>query len=137
MKTATNDYLSTSEINSNAIDSLRDLIDFTRSYPVEEFPLRNPEGLERAEATDPESALYRNMLASDAYFAGEGRIPVSLTRYRYNVLLLPTLPVHFRHSQLKQGVRCLSCPWVKYSSGTEVEVDASQQSVPICINVPM
>lgn len=111
MKIATTDYLSTLEIDSNVADSLRDLIDFTRSHPGQELPQRNPEGLERAEATYLESAVYRNMLTSDAYIAGEGRIPGSLTRYRCNGLLFPNLSVHFRHSQLKQGVRCLACPW--------------------------
>lgn len=74
MKLAINGYLSTLSTNPKNIHNLEDLVDFTRTCPQEEFPQRNAHVLERAEATDPEHPLNREMLAKDAYFMGEGGI---------------------------------------------------------------
>jgi amidase len=136
MKMAVNLYLSSLTTNPHNIHTLQDLIDFRKSCPEEEYPRRNVEGLERAQATDPEDELYKKMLAKDEYFTGEGGIEGALTRHRCDVLLVPTLSVTLQTFAAKAGSPVMSVPMGLFAKDTEVEVDAKNGLVDIAPGIP-
>ncbi|KAF1922004.1 amidase signature domain-containing protein [Ampelomyces quisqualis] len=136
MKIAINSYLSSLTTNPQNIHDLRDLIEFTKSCPGEEYPHRNVEGLERAQATDADDELYQSMLAKDEYFAGEGGIDGALNRHECNVLLIPTLSVTLQTFAAKAGSPVMSVPMGSFAEGTEVEVDAKNGLVNIAPGIP-
>lgn len=124
-----NDYLTTLTDNPDNIRNIQDLIDFTKSFPREEFPQLDVEGFKRAVATDSGNALYHDMLANDAHFKGEGGIPNAITRQRCDVLLLPSLSITLQTFATKAGSPVMSIPVGQYSPGTEVEKDAKNGSI--------
>lgn len=136
MKVAINEYLDSLATNPQNIHNLQDLIDFTKGCPGEEFPQRNVEGLERAQATQPENQLYWEMLAADEYFVGEGGIEAALTRHRCDVLLIPTLSVTLQIFAAKAGSPVMSVPMGTFAEGTEVEVDAKNGLINIAPGIP-
>lgn len=136
MKIAIEDYLSSLSTKPNNIRSLKDLIHFTKSCPQEEFLQRNVEVLECGEAIDSENPLYREMLAKDAHFTGESGILGAMTRYRCDVLLLPTLSVTLQTFAAKAGSPVLSLPTGKYPPDTEVECDVKSRLVNVAPGIP-
>jgi amidase len=136
MKIAINSYLSTLTRNPNNVHSLQSLINFTKSCPEEEYPLRNVEGFERAQATYPDGDLYRKMIARDEYFAGEGGIESALSRHRCVVLLVPTLSVTLQTFAAKVGSPVMSVPMGSFSEDAAVEVDAKNRLINIAPGIP-
>ncbi|KAF3052489.1 hypothetical protein E8E11_010946 [Didymella keratinophila] len=118
MKVAINDYFSNLQTNSQSINSLQDLIRFTKTCPEEEYPARNVAGLERAQATDPESKLYKAVLKKDEYFAG--CVSNALDRYNCDVLLVPFLSSVLQTFAAKAGSPVLSVPLGVYPEDTPV-----------------
>jgi amidase len=136
MKLAINKYLSSLATNPQNINSLEKLIAFTKAYPEEEYPQRNVAVLERALATDPKDALYKEMLAKDEWFAGEGGIEGTLDRHKVDVLLIPTLSPTLNAFAAKAGSPCMSLPMGMYPDGTEVQVDAGSGLVNVAPGIP-
>lgn len=121
MKTAINDYLSNLQTNSQNIKDLQDLIDFTKMCPEEEYPVRNVAGLERAQATDPESEVYKAMLKKDEYFAG--CISNALNRQNCDLLVIPFLSPVLQTFAAKAGSPAMSVPLGVYPEDTPVVYD--------------
>lgn len=136
MKLAMNSYLSALTTNPQCVHSLHDLIDFTKSCPSEEFPSRNVECFERAEATDPNNELYVKMLSRDEYFVGEGGIEGALGRHRCTVLLMPTPCATLQTFAAKAGSPVMSVPLGSYPEGTEIETDAKNGLVTVAPGIP-
>jgi amidase len=136
IKIAMNTYLSSLITNPQNIHDLQDLIAFTKTHPTEEYPLRNVEGLERANVTDPSSLLYKRILAMDEYFTGEGGIDVALSRHRCDIMLLPTLGVTMQTFAAKAGSPVMSVPIGVYPLGTRVEKDGRNGLVNVASGVP-
>jgi amidase len=136
MKIAINEYLASLTTNPQNIQNLRDLVDFIKSCPAEEYPQRNVEGFERAQATDPSSVLYLRMLGRDEHFAGEGGIQGALNRHRCDILLVPTLSVILQTFAAKAGSPVLSVPMGIYPEGTPVEINAKNGLVKVAPNIP-
>jgi amidase len=136
MKIATNSYLSSLTTNPARIHNLQDLIAFTKSCPGEEYPSRNVQVFERADATDPLSETYLKMLARDDYFSGEGGIEGALGRHRCSVLIVPTLCVTLQTFAAKAGSPVMSVPMGAYPEGTVVEIVAKNGLVNIAPGIP-
>lgn len=136
MKAAVNTCLSSLIINPQKIGSLQKLINSTKTCPSEEFPTRNVEFLERAEASRPNHELYLKMLSHDKFFTGEGGIEGALDRQQCTVLLVPTLSVTMQTFAAGAGIPVLSVPMGQYPEGTIVEKDKRSGLVDIAPGVP-
>jgi amidase len=136
MKIAINSYLFSLVINPHNIDDVHDLIEFTKTCLAEEFPLRNVEGLERANATDLFSLLYKKMLDMDEYFTGEGGIEAAPSRNRCDVMLLPTVSVTMQTFAAKAGIPAMSIPMGVYPLGTPVEKYSRNGLINVAPGIP-
>jgi amidase len=135
IKIAMDDYLSGLGQNPNNLRSLQDIIDFTKECEEEEYPQRNIEFLECAQATDPDDPLYKAMLRMDEYFAREG-IAGTLDRHKVDVLMMPTLSATMQSFAAKAGSPVISVPMGAYPDGTEVDIDRSNGLVTVASNIP-
>lgn len=136
MKLAINAYLASLATNPQNINTLSDVIDFTKRCPGEEYPQRNVEVLERAQATDPSAVLYQAMDAKDGYFAGEGGIAGALCRHGCDVLLAPMLVPTMQAFAAKAGAPVLSVPVGVYAPGTAVKRDEKNGMVEVAPGIP-
>jgi amidase len=136
MKQAINSHLANLSTNPQNIKDLQRLIAFTKAHPQEEFPQRNVAVLERALATDPYDELYKEMLAKDEWFKGDGGIQGTLNRHKVSVLLIPALSPTLNAFAAKAGSPCLSIPMGKYLSGEKVERDEGNGLVTVAPGIP-
>ncbi|XPS77711.1 Amidase [Ascochyta lentis] len=134
MKIAIEAYLGSLETNPKDINNLQDLISFTKTCAGEEYPARNVSGLERAEATDPNSTLYTEMLDKDQYFAD--CLEKTLDRYGCDVLVVPALSVTLQSFAAKAGSPVLSVPMGCYPKGTPVQTDSKNGLVVAAPGIP-
>lgn len=136
MKIAINAYLSSLVTNPQNVNTLEDLIDFTKRCPGEEYPQRNVAVLERAQATDPSAVLYKAMIAKDGYLAGEGGIAGALCRHDCDVLLAPMLVPTLQVFAAKAGAPVLSVPMGVYAKDTVVKKDEKNGLVEVAPGIP-
>ena len=136
MKVAINSYLSSLEKNPNGIQNLQDLITFTKAHPAEQYPRRNAEGLERAEASDLNGLLYRTMLVKDNYYTGEGGIETALCTNCCDVMILPTLSVTIQSFAAKAGSPVISVPMGVFPIDTPIEKDSRNHLVNVAPGIP-
>ncbi|KAF2655126.1 amidase signature enzyme [Lophiostoma macrostomum CBS 122681] len=134
MKTSVNKYLSSLTTNPNHIHSLTDLIAFTKSCPVEEYPARNVARLEAANATSLTDPLYKEMLKKDDHFATV--IPEVLRTNDLHVLVIPSLSVTLQTFAAKTGSPVMSVPISQYPEDTAVEIDRSSGLVNVAPGIP-
>ncbi|KAF2679849.1 hypothetical protein K458DRAFT_460244 [Lentithecium fluviatile CBS 122367] len=109
--------------NARRLKSLKDVIDFTKSYEAEEYPARDVEGLERADKSDPESKLYKDMLAKEEYFAGEGGIADAIEGLDLPVLVMRTTSMTMSMLAAKASSPVMSAPLGYYPPGTKIVHD--------------
>jgi amidase len=114
---------------------LQDLNAFTKIHPSEEYPLRNAEGLENFQSSDPNGFLFKKILGMDEYFTGEGGIFAALYRHRCDVLLLPTLSTTMQNFAAKEGSPVLSVPMGAYHPDTRVERDSKNGLVNVAPDI--
>lgn len=136
LKLAIDKYLSNLDTNPQNLRNLRDLIDFTKSHPKEEYPHRNVAVLERALTTRPDDELYNRMLPKYANFSGEGGIAGTLRRYRLNILLVPNLSPTLNTFAAQAGSPCISLPMGMYAADTEVALDPGSGLVSVAPGIP-
>ncbi|KAF2449082.1 amidase signature enzyme, partial [Karstenula rhodostoma CBS 690.94] len=136
IKLAINRYLSNLSTNPQNIGTLEDLIVFTKSHPKEAYPERNVAVLERALATSPNDGIYKETLAKNAWFAGDGGIEGTLKRHRLDLLLAPSLSSTLNSFAAKAGAPCMSIPMGKYPAGTEVTHDPGNGLVNVAPGIP-
>jgi amidase len=136
MKMAINKYLSKLRTNPQNINTLQDLIAFTKVHPKEGYPGRNVAVLERALSTDPSDEVYKTMLAKEAWFAGEGGIEGTLRRHKLSILLIPALSPTLNCFAAKAGSPCMSLPMGKYPAGTDVQIDPRSGLVEVAPGIP-
>ncbi|KAF1358276.1 amidase signature enzyme [Lizonia empirigonia] len=134
MKIAIEDYLKRLQANPHNIHNLRDLIEFTKACPGEEYPVRNVAGLERAERADPEGELYKVMVEKDKYFAD--CIETTLDRFCCDLLLIPDLSVTLQTFAAKGGSPVLSVPIGHYPKGTPTDLDPKNDLITTAPGIP-
>lgn len=91
-------------------------------------------GLERAQATSPDSELYKAMLTEDVYFGS--CIESTLDRYDCDILLVPILSVTLQTFAAKAGSPVLSVPMGIYPEGTAVEIDTKNGLITVAPGIP-
>ncbi|KAH9876230.1 hypothetical protein J1614_004109 [Plenodomus biglobosus] len=133
---AINTYFSSLATNPHNIHNLRDLIAFTKTCPAEEYPRRNVQVLERAQATEPGIPLFKTMVAKEAYFIREGGIAGALCRHRCVVLLSPTLVSTLQIFAAMAGSPVLSVPMGVYPADTAVVEDSQNGLVEVAPGIP-
>jgi amidase len=137
MKTAIEGYLASLTTNPDKIHTLADLIKFTQNCPGKEYPERNTEILERANATSPSDPAYLDMLALDSTFSnGRNSIASALAEYDCDVLLVPALDPVLQTFAAKAGSPVLSIPIGIYPDTTEVVVDKGNGMVDVAPGIP-
>jgi len=136
MRISINDYLASLATNPHNVRNLEDIIAFTKGHPAEQYPQRNVEGLERAQASDPIDLLYKNMLAKDEYYTGEGGFDAALCRKCCDVMLVPTLSVTMQSFAAKAGSPVMSVRMGVFPRDTPVERDARNGLVNVAPGIP-
>ncbi|KAI2485388.1 Amidase [Pyrenophora tritici-repentis] len=124
MKASINTYLTSLNTNPQNITDLASLIAFTKDHPAEQYPHRNVEGLENAQAADTNAPLYKTMPEKNDYFInGEGGIHATLTACCADVMILPTLSPTMQTLAAKAGSPVMSVPMGTLPADTAVEKD--------------
>ncbi|KAK1908768.1 hypothetical protein P3342_009619 [Pyrenophora teres f. teres] len=137
MKASINAYLSSLTTNPYNITDLASLIAFTKHHPDEQYPRRNVEGLENAQAADLDASLYKKMLEKEDYFInGEGGIHAALTACCADVIILPTLSPTMQMLAAKAGSPVMSVPMGIVPVDTIVEKDEGSGLVSVAPGIP-
>ncbi|KAL7776949.1 hypothetical protein CFE70_007369 [Pyrenophora teres f. teres 0-1] len=137
MKASINAYLSSLTTNPYNITDLASLIAFTKHHPDEQYPRRNVEGLENAQAADLDASLYKKMLEEEDYFInGEGGIHAALTACCADVIILPTLSPTMQMLAAKAGSPVMSVPMGIFPVDTIVEKDEGSGLVSVAPGIP-
>ncbi|CAE7194314.1 Amidase [Pyrenophora teres f. teres] len=137
MKASINAYLSSLTTNPYNITDLASLIAFTKHHPDEQYPRRNVEGLENAQAADLDASLYKKMLEKEDYFInGEGGIHAALTACCADVIILPTLSPTMQMLAAKAGSPVMSVPMGIFPVDTIVEKDEGSGLVSVAPGIP-
>ncbi|EDU46759.1 conserved hypothetical protein [Pyrenophora tritici-repentis Pt-1C-BFP] len=124
LTTSINTYLTSLNTNPQNITDLASLIAFTKDHPAEQYPHRNVEGLENAQAADTNAPLYKTMPEKNDYFInGEGGIHATLTACCADVMILPTLSPTMQTLAAKAGSPVMSVPMGTLPADTAVEKD--------------
>jgi amidase len=134
MKVAINTYLSSLLVNPKRIKNLQDLIEFTKACSEEEYPARNVEGLERAQATNTENEMYKAMCEKDRYFSS--CIERTLNRIECDLIVVPTLSVTLQSVAAKAGSPVMSILIGIYPKGTPVETDPKNGLITAAPGIP-
>lgn len=129
-------YISTLHSNPKALKSLRDIMDFTRSFGPEDYPHRNVELMERANVTDTRDPFYQRMLAREKYFVNEVGIEDTLRTYDLDLLLLPAASRTVGEFAARAGTPVLNVPMGYYPPGTEVRYDDTGEMVATAPGIP-
>ncbi|KAK4205914.1 amidase [Rhypophila decipiens] len=121
-------YLESLETNPNNILTAEDIIEFTKSFPGEEFPERDIGKFlwTQAEGIDVNSDTYKHMVEQEKFFGGEGGILGALERYKVDVLVVPSSFNIATDLAAKMGYPELSVPLGFYPEDTPVKKDGSK-----------
>ena len=137
MKASINAYLTSLTKNPFNITNLASLIAFTKHHPDEQYPARNVEGLENAQATDPKAALYSKVLQREDYFTtGKGSILAALTACSAHVMIVPTLSPTLQTLAVKAGSPAMSVPIGTFPVDTKVETNPQTGLVGTAPGIP-
>ncbi|KAI0584546.1 Glutamyl-tRNA amidotransferase protein [Pyrenophora tritici-repentis] len=137
MKASINTYLTSLNTNPQNITDLASLIAFTKDHPAEQYPHRNVEGLENAQAADTNAPLYKTMPEKNDYFInGEGGIHATLTACCADVMILPTLSPTMQTLAAKAGSPVMSVPMGTLPADTAVEKDEGSGLVSVAPEIP-
>jgi amidase len=119
-------YLDTLETNPNDIHSSEDIIEFTKSFPAEEYPHRDIGKFlwTQAEGIDVDSEKYREMANQEIYYGGEGGILGAMEKHGVDVLAVPSSYGIGNDLAAKMGFPVVGVPLGFYPKGTKEQVDS-------------
>jgi len=118
-------YLQTLETNPNNIHSAEDIIEFTKSFPAEEYPERDIGKFlwTQAEGVDIDSDKYKEMFKQEQFFGGEGGILGAMEKYNLDVLVIPADQDIGNDLAAKMGFPAISMPLGFWPEGTPVQLE--------------
>ncbi|OTA87936.1 hypothetical protein M434DRAFT_399238 [Hypoxylon sp. CO27-5] len=124
-------YLDLLETNPNGIHSAEDIIDFTKSCPMEEYPDRDIGKFlwTKAEGIDVESDEYKNMVKQEEFFGCEGGILGAMEKYKLHVLAIPSSLGIASDLAAKMGFPAITVPLGFYPKGTPIELDDNKPNL--------
>jgi amidase len=116
-------YLSGLKDNPNNIHTLEELINFTKSFPEEEYPARDIDIFLAAQANDTgvSGAKYKEVREKELYFGGPGGILGALEKFDLDVLAIPSTIEIPTVLAAKMGYPILTVPLGFYPEGTEIK----------------
>lgn len=116
-------YLKTLERNPTNIHSVEDIINFTKTCPDEEYPDKDIGKFlwTQEEGIDVDSAKYKDMVAQELYFGGDGGIVGAMKEYNLDVLAVPSTIGIGNDLAAKMGFPVIAVPLGFYPEGTPVE----------------
>ncbi|KAL5358079.1 amidase signature domain-containing protein [Aspergillus floccosus] len=130
-------YLSELKTNPNSVRNLADVRSFTRTHPLEEWPIRNTATWDDAieagiDNTSPEfgPAYQRNL-----YYGGEGGVFGAIDKHHLDAVVLPT-DLGYAVSALVGGP-VITVPMGAYPAGTAVQVSPPWKLTTVAPGVPM
>lgn len=124
-------YLQTLKTNPNGIRSADDIINFTKTFPAEDYPERDIGKFlwTQAEGIDVASDEYKSMVKQELYFGGEGGILGAMQKYKLDVLVVPSTLGIANDLAAKMGFPVIAVPLGYWPDGTPVEVESRKEGL--------
>ncbi len=118
-------YLQALKTNPNNIQSAEDIIEFTKSFPKEEYPERDIGKFlwTQAEGIDVDSDKYKEMVKQERFYGGEGGILGAMEKHNLDVLVIPSTLGIANDLAAKMGFPVLGVPLGFHPAGTSIELD--------------
>ena len=116
-------YLTTLQTNTNDIQSVEDIINFTKNNPAESYAEHDIGKFMRtqAEGIDVNSDKYKEMVKQELDFGGEGGILGAMEKYKLDLLVTPPGLGIANDLAAKMGFPVITLPLGFYPEGTPVE----------------
>ncbi len=124
-------YLQTLETNPNNIQSAEDIIEFTKSFPAEEYPDRDIGKFlwTQAEGVDINGDKDKEMVKQEQFFGGEGGILGAMKKYHLDVLVVPADQDIGNDLAAKMGFPVISVPLGFWAEDTSVQLDKKKPNL--------
>jgi amidase len=124
-------YLDALQTNSNNLHSAEDIIEFTKTFPGEEYPDRDIGKFlwTQAEGIDVNSDKYKDMLDQERFFGGEGGILGAMEKYGLHVLAIPSTLGIATDLAAKTGLPVIGLPLGFYPQGTPEQTDSGKPNL--------
>ncbi|KAH6649416.1 glutamyl-tRNA amidotransferase subunit A [Chaetomium tenue] len=124
-------YLGTLETNPNNLHTAEDIIEFTKSFPAEEYPDRDIGKFlwTQAEGIDVNSDKYKEMVKQEQFYGGEGGILGAMEKHGLDLLVVPSSLGIANDLAAKMGFPVLGVPLGFYPKGTPIELDDSKPNL--------
>jgi amidase len=118
-------YLRTLKTNPHNIQSAEDIIEFTKTFPEEEYPERDIGKFlwTQAEGIDVDSDKYKEMVKQERFYGGEGGILGAMEKHSLDVLVIPSTLGIANDLAAKMGFPVLGVPLGFHPEGTPIEFD--------------
>ncbi|KAI1345795.1 amidase signature domain-containing protein [Xylaria sp. FL0043] len=131
------EYMRQLEHNPHMIESVRDLRDFTRNCPEEEYPLRNTSVWDCIidTAIDNTSPEFVSMYAENMRLGGEGGILGALERFQLDAIVLPTALAPFAPALV--GTPIITVPLGVASAEAKVTKEAFGDAIETAPGLPI
>jgi amidase len=124
-------YFQTLETNPNNLHSAEDIIEFTKSFPAEDYPERDIGKFlwSQAEGVDVNSEKYKKMVEQEQFFGGEGGILGAMEKYNLDVLVIPADQDIANDLAAKMGFPAISVPLGFWPEDTPVKLKKDKSNL--------
>ena len=118
-------YLKTLKTNPHNIQSAEDIIEFTKTFPKEEYPERDIGKFlwTQAEGIDVDSDKYKEMVKQERFYGGEGGILGAMEKHNLDVLVIPSTLGIANDLAARMGFPVLGLPLGFRPESTPIELD--------------
>ncbi|KAI1737184.1 putative amidase [Xylaria scruposa] len=137
-------YLETLKTNPNEIHSAEDIINFTKTFPLEDYPGKDIGKFmwTQEEGIDVDSERYKAMVEQELYYGGEGGILGAMNKHKLDVLIIPSLLGITNDLAAKMGFPAMSIPLGSWPEGTPIKYDSRKPGliriapgIPYCLTI--
>lgn len=117
------EYLKTLSTNPNQIKTAEDIIEFTKTFPAEDFPEKDIGKFlwTQAEGIDVDGNKYKDMIKQEIYFGGKGGILGAMEEHELDVLIVPSTAGIANDLAAKMGYPLIAVPLGFWPEETRVE----------------
>lgn len=124
-------YLQTLATNPNGLQSVEDIIKFTKATPSEQYPERDIGKFlwTQAEGIDVHSEKYSHMVEQERFFGGPGGIVEAMEKHGLDLLVTPSSLGIANDLAAKMGFPVIGVPLGFYPEGTPVKVDSGKPNL--------
>ena len=124
-------YIQTLETNPNNLHSAEDIIEFTKSFPAEDYPEKDIGKFlwSQAEGVNVESERYRELIEQEKYFGGEGGILGAMEKHDLDVIVVPANQDIANDLAVKMGFPAISVPLGFWPEDTPIDLDEDKPNL--------